>query len=139
MCITYGGGTVNCFGANLYHQVDQSMVNPRRRSGAAFRPSAALIGAGTSSSCAVASQTGAISCWGRNQYGQIGNGQLGGTVSDPATVQGASNVIKLAVREYFGCALNNLQQVRCWGRNRNGQLGVGDNDDRRVATVVEFP
>jgi cysteine-rich repeat protein len=139
MCITNVGGAVNCFGSNLYHQVDGSMVNPQRRSGAAFRDSAALIGAGTSSSCAVRSQTGATYCWGRNQYGQIGNGQLGGTVSNPATVQGGSNVIKLAVREYFGCALNSQQQVKCWGRNRYGQLGVGDNDDRRAATLVEFP
>ena len=37
------------------------------------------------------------------------------------------NVLKLALGQYFICYLLENQKIRCWGNNRYGQLGLGEN------------
>jgi len=39
-------------------------------------------------------------------------------------------VTQVVAGEQFSCALHSSGAVKCWGRNHNGQLGVGDLDSR---------
>lgn len=73
---------------------------------------------------------GDVRCWGDNTYNQLGLGHtnlrtnvhpyqnalvdLGGVATD--VVAGANHT----------CALLSDKSIRCWGRNQNGQLGLGN-------------
>jgi alpha-tubulin suppressor-like RCC1 family protein len=76
-----------------------------------------------------------IKCWGRNDMGQLGNGdndQRGGTgdaMGDtlPAVDLGAGRSGRaVSAGENHVCALLDGDQAKCWGRNSEGQLGAGN-------------
>ena len=70
-------------------------------------------------------QTGTITCWGSNEYGQLGNGQT--TISSPVPVEvlGITDATAIAVGGEYTCALRQTGTIKCWGNNRGGQLGNG--------------
>ena len=73
-------------------------------------------------SCAIVS--GALKCWGYNNYGQLGDG----TTTDkntPVTVIG-SGATQVALGAYHSCAMVS-GALKCWGSNSTGQLGDGDS------------
>lgn len=77
---------------------------------------------GQNHSC-VLTTAGAVSCWGDNTFGQLGDA---GNVSrfSPAYVSGlTSGVAALTVGSHHSCVLTTTGGVKCWGRNNLGQLG----------------
>lgn len=100
---------------------------------------------GTYRTCAIMSKN--VWCWGRNRYGQLGNGKsitvgMPGYVSgaDPGLASSVDSAVPVRVRkdnippdaeiddmftaQYHNCILS-AGKVYCWGWNRNGQLGNG--------------
>jgi alpha-tubulin suppressor-like RCC1 family protein len=76
-----------------------------------------------SHSCALLA-SGAVQCWGANNYGQLGDGTT--THSNvPVTVKGISSATAVAAGGYFSCALLASGAVQCWGYGGNGELGGG--------------
>jgi hypothetical protein len=86
--------------------------------------------------------TGAIACWGANEWGQLGRGTItplvGGVGGEHTPV-----VIALPMSTVFGvgathaCAVTGvgpMQRVSCWGDNRDRALGVSS-----VAPAVTAP
>jgi len=90
--------------------------------------------AGLGTTCAIGS-TGALKCWGSNQYGQLGDGMAShGVTCDtvdcsfaPVPVQLPVPMTAAAVTSgyYHSCALSHLGTVACWGSNQYGELGDG--------------
>src|SRR4029079_9700588 len=83
----------------------------------------ASIAAGYDHTCATRSD-GSLWCWGRNFYGQLGDG----TTTDrsvPNRVGLASNWASVAAGEAFTCATRTDGSIWCWGYNQLGQLGDG--------------
>ena len=80
--------------------------------------------------------TGGVKRWGRNQYGQLGDG----TQTDrslPVNVVGlGSGVMGLSSGQTQTCALTVTRGVKCWGLNSSGQLGDGTQTDRLVPVDV---
>jgi hypothetical protein len=66
-----------------------------------------------------------IQCWGRNQDGQLGNGDATTDTGLPAPVQNLGAVADLSTGGYHNCALMPDRTVMCWGRNVRGQVGDG--------------
>jgi len=67
-----------------------------------------------------------VKCWGRNQDGQVGNGDNTTDVRAPdLPVSGLTSVAAMTAGGYHSCALMFDSTVRCWGRNTRGQLGDG--------------
>jgi len=80
-----------------------------------------------------------VKCWGLNNYGQCGYGHTNnigdraGTMGDNlADVDlGAEFVpIELSGGLYHFCVLSVNQEIKCWGKNGDGQLGLGDSQNR---------
>lgn len=102
---------------------------------------------GTYRTCAIMSKN--VWCWGRNRYGQLGNGKSI-TVGMPGYVSGANpgdassvdSAVPVRVRkdnippnaeiddlftaQYHNCILV-AGKVYCWGWNKDGQLGNGEH------------
>jgi len=82
------------------------------------------IDAGIYHTCAVL-QSGSIKCWGRNNYGQTGNGNVITPQATPVTVIGITTAVNVASGQSHTCALLNNGTIQCWGRNDYGQFGNG--------------
>lgn len=95
------------------------------------------VATGQETSCAIG-QSGALYCWGRNDYGQIGDGTTTNRPS-PVQISMGSGVtvskIALSISYNYACAITNVD-VRCWGQNDNGELGNGTQTASSVPTIV---
>ena len=80
--------------------------------------------------CAL-NESGNVHCWGRGQYGEIGNGSTNFAARATLVVEGVGSSTALAgISEVsaggdFTCALKTDGGVLCWGNNKYGQLGNG--------------
>lgn len=59
-------------------------------------------------------------CWGKNDYGQLGN--LSGGGPTPTLVTGLNNPTAVSAGAYHTCAINS-GILYCWGDNSGGKLG----------------
>lgn len=84
-------------------------------------------------------ESGALKCWGLNESGQLGLGDLAsrgnapGEMGDnlPAVDLGAGGrATAVACGGLHTCALLDGGAVKCWGLNEHGQLGIGDTRPR---------
>ncbi|XP_016420884.1 probable E3 ubiquitin-protein ligase HERC4 isoform X2 [Sinocyclocheilus rhinocerous] len=82
---------------------------------------------------------GQIFSWGQNKYGQLGLGMQGASVSSPQVIQSLQGVpfaqISAGGAHSFGLTLSGA--VFGWGRNKFGQLGLSDNDDRYFPALLK--
>jgi len=102
------------------------------------------IVAGVDFTCALLNG-GDVKCWGNNTYGQLGLGDNTGTMekigdepNEIALLAGVDlgtdrSVSRISVGGTHVCALlvdndgDTTNDLRCWGANSSGQLGLGDN------------
>ncbi len=68
--------------------------------------------------------SGAVRSWGRDTYGQLGLGRLGGSAL-PVRVAGISNIKAADTGGLHIVALASDGSVWAWGKNSDGQLGDG--------------
>ena len=93
------------------------------------------ISTGGSHSCALMTG-GRLECWGRNNYGQLGNGTTTATI-EPVLVAGlAGGVSAVSAGSRHTCALMQAGGARCWGFNFYGQLGDGTSTTRLAPVNV---
>ena len=82
---------------------------------------------------------GTVQCWGKNDWGQLGNGNRGGFSTTPTNVSGIPaglTVVAVVGGTSHTCALLSDKTVNCWGDNRSRQLGMGDNAPTSSARPV---
>ncbi|HMV65728.1 MAG TPA: MopE-related protein, partial [Myxococcota bacterium] len=146
-CARRSDGVVQCWGRNAAGSLGiGSTVDRGDNAGemAALAPvalgagrTAKDIAAGRDHVCALLDD-GAVKCWGGNSYGQLGQGTTltrgdgGGEMGDALAVTdlGPGEILDLEAGDYHTCALFASGQVKCWGRNASGQLGLGDTTSR---------
>ncbi len=97
------------------------------------------LAVGYKSSCALRAD-GALWCWGANDAGQLGSGQVTEYESAPVPVVGISSAVQVDVGGHHACALvesgEGTKEVWCWGENLSGQLGNADLTAQPVPTKV---
>ncbi len=69
-------------------------------------------------------------CWGGNGDGQLGVGSSAAQINSPTSVGAFGAVRDLEASFANTCVATLLGGGVCWGRNDQGQLGVGDTVDR---------
>jgi alpha-tubulin suppressor-like RCC1 family protein len=85
-----------------------------------------------------------VLCWGSNQYGQLGIGTNGSAVSVPGSVlvdatTTLGDIVALASGYNFNCAVSSSKGLKCWGSNKNGQLGNNTTTDAYFPVDVLIP
>lgn len=91
------------------------------------------LASGASATCALLA-SGAVTCWGSGDHGQLGRGNTESVGDDetPAsagTVDVGGPVSSIAVGFLHACAKLRSGGVRCWGRASTGALGYGNTLD----------
>jgi len=79
--------------------------------------------AGATHSCGI-TQSGAVSCWGSNANGQLGDLGAGAQVTHPLMATQSGGFSALVAGVDFTCGLAGGSAI-CWGVNLLGQLGSG--------------
>ncbi len=83
---------------------------------------------------------GMVVAWGRNTWGQLGDGTTADrnvpVLVDPANSLGGLKVSALATGQAHSLALTTDGRVLAWGRNTSGDLGDGTQEDRYLPTPI---
>ena len=143
-CALRQTGTITCWGNNYYGQLGNGQIGPGAGSTVPVEvlgiTDATQITAGGSyengHTCALR-QTGTITCWGSNSYGQLGNGQIGPGAGStvPVAVLGINNATQITASDDHTCALRQTGTITCWGNNGWGQLGNGQRGPGEYSSV----
>lgn len=98
-------------------------------------PTVKTVTAGGAHICAINQSNGAVSCWGLNAAGQLGDDT---TLSRdlPVTPVGlGANVLDVAAGGAHTCAVTATGAVMCWGDASEGQLGDAQRTTDRLKPV----
>ena len=139
-CALLTNGNISCFGSNNMGQLGQTptpspAANPTPTV-VTFAATASHITAGGQFTCVLLS-TGVVHCFGDNASGQLGSGSSGSARETPGVVTGLTGtVVDVVAGASHACAVMSTGQVRCWGKNDLGQLGIGTQIDVAIGTEI---
>ena len=137
-CALLTSGTVSCFGNNNMGQLGQALVTASSSTPTlvTLAATATHVTVGSQFTCAMLS-TAAVHCFGDNANSQLGSGTSGAARETPDAVTGLTgNVVDVVAGTSHGCAVMSTGQVRCWGLNDFGQLGIGTQSNVATATAI---
>lgn len=135
-CAEVAGGVL-CWGLGTRGQLGDATMTSRSVAalvvGAIALPVRALC-AGDLHSCVV-DASGAVSCWGANLQGELGDGTLVDR-SMPVAVSLPGPASDVVCGAHHSCAVLDSGAVWCWGRNVDAQLGDGTTTMRETPVAV---
>ncbi|MEI8364763.1 MAG: hypothetical protein WCF78_04910, partial [archaeon] len=128
--IIAGTGQVKCWGYNDSGQLGNGDTTTRLNPTAITDTSAySSISVGIYSTCGILASNGQVKCWGRNDHGQLGNGDYTNR-SNPTSINDSSAYLSISIGADHACGvLASTGRVKCWGWNVTGTLGTGNTTD----------
>jgi cysteine-rich repeat protein len=156
-CVIQANGAIRCWGPSTYGQLGYGNTEtigddepPSSAMALRFSRDAVAVTAGWFHTCALFSN-GDVRCWGRGDEGQLGQASTENfgdmeraTETDPIILGGEGKVVTIAAGDNHTCALLDSGELRCWGDNFRGQLGlgiegnIGDDEHPAVADAVDI-
>ena len=112
---------------------DQS--TPPALASVAAAPSFSRMSASEDHSCAV-TPAGRAYCWGRNEFGELGNGFVSPRELTPVPVLTDLTFSTVDAGPFSSCGLTTEQRAWCWGHNGTGRLGDGTTTNRHTPRDV---
>jgi len=141
VCAIRSNGTIACWGRNTVGQLglgDQQPIQVRTPTAVGTKSDWATLDLGQDSACAIDAAAG-LFCWGDNAAFQLGVAGAPPSVLAPLAVGSASSWADVSVDAFGGCAREREGSLWCWGRNAEGQLGLGDIVARATPSRVSGP
>ncbi len=146
-CVLLQSGGVQCWGWDRRGQLGDELGCPSftctvPRDVTGLTSGVAVVDVGVYHNCAALS-TGAVKCWGQNDFGQLGAATGSPCVEEtldpiacaesPIDVSGLVDVVDVAgggidtppLEASHTCAITSTGAAKCWGANDSGQLGDG--------------
>lgn len=116
-CAVTNQGAVKCWGSNADGQLGDGSTSDSRIpvDVVGLSSDVVAVSAGVGHNCAV-KRTGAVKCWGWNEFGQVGDGTLADQHVPVDVVRVDPNVAAVTCGNGFSCALTVGGHVQCWGR-----------------------
>jgi len=139
-CALTTTGGVKCWGENDYGQVGDGTSGNIRTTPidvSGLTSGVAAVTAGWEHTCALTT-AGGLRCWGRNPWGQLGDGTHWNYRTTPVDVSGLTSGVAAvtASTSNHTCALTTTGGLKWWGNNDNGQLGDGTTTERTTPVDV---
>lgn len=150
-CALLTTGVLKCWGANSDGQLGLGNTNDYGDTSSELgnglpavnvNKTIKLLSAGYNHTCVIRSDNSTV-CWGKNAYGELGigntnsigdgSGEMGSNLV--AVDLGTSYATSLSGGLEFTCAILATGQVKCWGDNTYGQLGVSGNHGNESGTM----
>ena len=148
-CAIWDDGTVSCWGSNDNGELGIENTNDIGDQGSEMGSNlgfvsfpngntAVNITAGDGFTCAILNNSDTV-CWGDNQFGQLGIentndiGDQGGEMGNSLGVVDLGNnrnAVEIDAGSKSVCVILDNSQVKCWGQNDVGQLGLGNTLNR---------
>lgn len=147
-------GSIWCWGGNSHGQLGDGTSIGRHTPQRVTYNSTALTGArglalGVEYTCANFSN-GTVACWGLNSHGQLGSGTFLDSSSPSFVINRESNTLLTGITKIQSsnghggnagigghvCAMSNLAELYCWGKNLFGQVGDGEVRNNNFATKI---
>jgi alpha-tubulin suppressor-like RCC1 family protein len=117
-------GTLFCWGDNSVGQLGSDRTRSRTPSQIVSFADWTDVRCGGDNCCA-RRNGGQLFCWGGNQDGSVGSGQAG-KVPSPTQISPDNGFLPgFSVGIGHACAIWSDRELACWGRNAEGQLGIG--------------
>jgi len=153
-CVVLDGGAVRCWGRSNKGQLGLGNTATIGDGPGEMPPASVNLGGlatrvscGNDHSCALLDD-GKVRCWGENNVGQLGLGNTTTIGDGPGEMPPADAKLGAAALAIYGstgadthCALFAGEQLRCWGANVSGQLGLGNTNaigDNELPSSVPF-
>jgi alpha-tubulin suppressor-like RCC1 family protein len=131
VCAIQSPGQLFCWGSNGGGQLGTADNSPKRSPARVRNLDGILrVSCGGSVSCAIRSN-GGLYCWGANVerlFPDVGD-LATGIVDRPLRVLPNSEFRRVSLGSEHGCAIRTDGVLLCWGKNSDGQVGVGDVSD----------
>jgi alpha-tubulin suppressor-like RCC1 family protein len=132
-----------CWGDNSSGQLGNGTMTNSAAPVQVFGNHQLQVSAGTLYSCGSAiGSNSAVSCWGNNGAGQLGNGTMTNSAT-PVSTSGALNFASVSTGSLHACGPVNssangtaFSYAYCWGDNSSGQLGNGTTTNSAMPIVV---
>ena len=162
-CAILDNNSVKCWGSNYYGQLglgsgktDNSYNTPQAvnlgTNSLTNTPNTAQsLTAEGEHTCVIldddgnATNSGPVKCWGKNSDGQLGLGHE--TPQSTPQVQNTPQAVNLGTDRtakslaggmYHTCAILDDNSVKCWGKNSDGQLGLGHETSQSTPQKVNL-
>ena len=141
-CAILDNGSVSCWGWNADGQLGSGETSnqnpsPALTSSLGIGRTAVALSSGGSHTCAILDD-GSVSCWGKNWYGQLGDG----TTTDRLTPTQTSSLgtgrtaVAISTGYTHTCVILDNGDVSCWGTGNRGQLGHGGTSHQSSPTLT---
>ena len=159
-CAILDNDSLKCWGVNTSGQLGLGDDDPRGVNEVVsdllavdlgMGRTARMIFAGGNHTCAILDDD-SLKCWGGNSSGQLGLGDTNDRrdgIADMGEPDGMGDMLPaidlgsgrtarmLAIGSAHTCAILDNDELKCWGANNLGQLGLGDTNDRGVTNPNE--
>lgn len=126
-CALSSNNEISCWGKNYEGELGNSSTVSRAEavtiSGVHTKTGVSLLAAGGRSTCA-GTLDHQVYCWGKNDYGQVGDGIPKDQLFPKLISTSESGIIGLTLGASHACYLTENNQLWCWGANDHYQLGV---------------
>lgn len=130
-CAVALDGALYCWGRNTRSELGlglgaaEQVQSPSRVGTSLYRS----VVAGQSHTCAI-TREGRLACWGDDHDADGDAGPCGlatsAQIDTPSVIDERTDWLELSTDTFHACAIRSDNTLHCWGRNIEGQLGLGD-------------
>lgn len=130
-CAVALDGALYCWGRNTNSELGlgpgspEQVRVPTRVDGSLYRS----VIAGQSHTCAILRE-GQLACWGADEDADgdatAGGLPTSGMIEVPTVIDARTDWLEVSTDTFHACAIRSNNTLHCWGRNLEGQFGMGD-------------